>query len=146
MRELFSSICARFQRSPASEVPFAFYGCPEMRSSDHLHGGQPSYCPCIAHLQNEASCLYTPPPLSQLTWLTLSRSDMTAPVNILAQLTTDPFNAEHISMVNRVIGQGKAHTYTGLSFSATDVESLHLLANSDESFAPNWMHHPNWDS
>lgn len=69
-----------------------------------------------------------------MAWLALSRRDITAAVNIFAQVTRDPFKPEHINGLNKLVDNAKAHSGIGLAFPISNAETIHLVAYSDASF------------
>eukprot|EP00171_Calliarthron_tuberculosum_P022791 IDg22791t1 len=74
---------------------------------------------------------------AQLAWLIHTRPDICACANILAQVTADTLNREHIKKFNRAVRHLHKSRTQGLTMVPPNLDSIHIRVYSDSSFANN---------
>ena len=73
----------------------------------------------------------------ELAWLNHTRPDLSAAVNLLAQVTENMFTREHVTKLNSVIKRAQEHPKRGIRQQKLDRGSLTLKVFTDSSFANN---------
>lgn len=71
----------------------------------------------------------------ELAWLTHTRPDISAAVNLAAQVTEAKFEREHVKALSRVIKRAHANARRGIKHQKLDHRSLSLRVFTDSSFA-----------
>ena len=72
---------------------------------------------------------------AQLTWLMHTRPDICIDANKLAQVTENNFKIQDVKYYNKIVDYLKSTNERTLKMKKLDLNSLHIRAYSDASFA-----------
>lgn len=70
----------------------------------------------------------------QLVWMANTRPDLLVPTNILSQVTASPLSPAYVQTIKIIQRRVANNGDLGLTFARLDVDSLHLVVYSDDSF------------
>ena len=125
----------RFQSKPREYDNFKFAGIQIERHEDKYLCHQEDYTQNLHELAKDSDFSSVRSRRHALAWLTHTRVDLAADVNLLAQVTEAMFSRKHLLYLNKIIHRARAAPRRGIWHHNLDPESLHLRIYSDSSFA-----------
>lgn len=107
LRKMASIIATCFPSKPASDLPFPFLGCDVKHKISGVFLSQPSYSTSLRPLPPSALFDAVRRLRHQLAWLSSTRPDIPASVNIAAQVTVSTFKLAHVTKLNKAVQQAQ---------------------------------------
>ncbi len=107
----------------------------KLRDGFEIH--QRAYIDRLEKLPRDADFTQLPKSRAQLSWLVHSRPDICVTASKLAQVTEKTFERKHVNMFNTAVNYLVESRGLSLQMRKLDMDSLHIRAYADASFATN---------
>ena len=136
-KKLTDNIEKHFESKPRDYLPFQFAGINIKKKENGYIMEQEHYVPTITKLEKTSTFETFRTTRHRLAWISHTRPEILAGVNILAQVTKDTFQQEDITITNSLIKHIHKNPELGLQYNKMDIETMEILVYSDGSFSGN---------
>lgn len=134
-RSIGARIEQKFPCKLANDPPFPFPGGDVNRLGGMTSLGQRSYCSWISMIPDSATFIPFPRLRHRLAWRGITPPEISASINILAQVRADTPNPTHVKTIEKTVAHAKCSSLLGLTFPCTNPDTLHIVAYSGASLA-----------
>ena len=136
-KKLTDNIEKHFESKPREYLPFQFAGINIKKKENGFIMEQQHYVSTISKLEKSSTFETFRTTRHRLAWISHTRPEILAGVNILAQVTKDTFQQEDITITNSLIKHIHKNPELGLQYNKMDIETMEILVYSDGSFSGN---------
>lgn len=125
MKAIPMQIATSFPSKGMTTLPFLFTGCHIEKKGRVLLMQQLDYARILVRLTAGAGFYAFRRPRHKLTWIALTRPEIRAPVNLLAQVKDKTFAPCHLKAFNKAVSHTLNFVHKALSYPRLNPQSLH---------------------